>query len=151
MLPSSPPRDANGKVLEHDHDDILDEDGIIRRIDPNNHVVADPKSETGYRISSLLLKQTGGVSVDLMRPMLEDNVDCEKFVTTPKYLGSIVLEAKALRSASFKIGYDPVPENDPIDLENPYHGLLWGKVSSQKIKELIRNSSWLVPIDGVTL
>jgi hypothetical protein len=58
-------------VIPHNHPDILSGDGIIRRVDPIQHIVPDPKATTGKKISSMLLKQEGGLSVDLQRPIEE--------------------------------------------------------------------------------
>jgi hypothetical protein len=151
LLPSPPPRDENGKVTPHDHPDILSDDGIIRRVDPDQHAVADPKSPTGKRLSSMLLKQSGGVSVDLQRPIEEDGLDSRNFVTNPKYLGSVRFTAGNLRHSNFKVGYDPVGPTETDDPENPYHGLLWGRISSSAYKQLMQTASWFKEIEGISL
>lgn len=151
MLPSPPQRDKFGNVLPHDHPDILNEDGIVRRFDPKRHVVSDPKSTTGKRISSLWLKDDSGISIDLLRPMLEDGVDARAFVTTPDYTGSVKFVAGDLRNAGFRIGYDPVSKNEPSGPENPYHGLLWGRLTKGQFNRLLSMAEWFVRIDGVSL
>lgn len=151
LLPSPPQRDEHGRVIPHDHIDVLSSDGVIRRVNPQQHVVLDPKSETGKRISSIWLSSSTGVSVDLLRPIEEDGVDARKFVTTPVYVGSVKFIASDLRTAGFKIGFDPIAKDDPIDPENPYHGLLWGRLSSTRFKNLLAKAEWFVPIEGVAL
>jgi hypothetical protein len=151
LLPSQPPRDVNGVVQPHNHSEILDDDGIIRRVDPIHHIVSDIKSPTGKRISSKLLKQSGGVSVDLQRPIEEDMLDARKFVTTPKYIGSVRFTAGNLRYAGFLVGYDPVAPDDPQGPANPYHGLLWNKITASSNAKLLQSATWFVPLEGVTL
>jgi hypothetical protein len=84
--------------------------------------------------------------------MEEDGINAREFVTSPKYLASIQFLAGNLRQEGYQIGYDPVPKGDPIDSENPYHGLLWGSPNDRAIKRLIAGASWFVAFaDEVSL
>lgn len=99
----------------------------------------------------MLLKQSGGISIDLQRPIEEDGLDARQFVTTPKYIGSIRIAAGNLRAEELLVGYSPVDRDDPADPENPYHGLVWRKVTSTAFKRIMRSATWFVEIEGVSL
>lgn len=85
-----------------------------------------------------------GMSVDLQKQIEEAGLDARTYVTTPKWVGSLRLEAGALRGENFMIGFDPLPEN-------PHHGEVWGTFSKSKQKRLRELSQWFVPIEGVSI
>jgi hypothetical protein len=147
-----PPRDANGVVVPHDHEGILPNDGIIRRVS-EQQIVLDPKIG-GRRISTSLFEpstgENGGVSVDLQKLIEGAGLDAKDFVTTPRWMGSIRFEAYQLREEGFLVGYDPI--NDHPDLEdNPYHGEVWGNFTKGKRKKLLQLCSWFVPIPNTSI
>lgn len=150
LLP--PPRDENGNVVPHDHEGILPEHGIIRRI-PEHHVVMDEKIG-GRRISSMAFKPSsgpnGGLSVDLQQQIEEEGHDAKAYVTTPHWVGSIRFIAGELRGEDFKVGFDPI-ELKTGNQPNPYHGEVWGKFSKGKQNRLRQLCDWFVPIDGVSI
>lgn len=53
-----PPRDAQGVVIPHDHDEIYSDDQIIRRI--SELQLVDDKKTGGRRISSLAFNPSAG-------------------------------------------------------------------------------------------
>lgn len=112
-----PPRDAQGVVIPHDHDEISSDDQIIRRIS-EQFLVNGEKIGT-RRISSLAFNPSagpnGGLSVDLKRQIEEAGLDARQYVTDARWLGSIYFTAGALRENGFLVGSDPLPNN-------PYHG-----------------------------
>lgn len=141
-----PPRDERGDVVPHDHEGILQDDGIIRRI-PEQHLVVDDKSGR-RRISSMAFKpssgQNGGLSVDLQRQIEEAGLDAKDFVTTPRWLGSVRFLAGQLRAEGLMVGFDPTELN-------PYHGEVWGSSPKSKQRRLLFLCEWFVPIDGVSI
>ena len=70
----SPPRDAAGAVVPHDHAGIAATDGVIRRIS-NLQIVID-KNTGARRLSSYAFKPSsgsnGGMSVDLQREIEQE-------------------------------------------------------------------------------
>ena len=139
----SPPRDASGNVIPHDHKDVGPSDGVIRRIS-ETQLVTDKDGQR--RISSKAFQASsgpnGGMSIDLERSIIEAGLDPKTYVTTPRWIGSVRFEAGALRAEGFKVGFDPIPEN-------PHHGQVWGsfsRASKQRLQEL---SVWFVPIENV--
>ena len=144
---SEPPRDANGVVVPHDHLGIADADRIIRRIS-DEHIVPDPKAPSGKRISTLAFQSSKegnlGMSVDLEASIIEAGLDVRSFVTTPKFMGSVWFHAAYLRSETFQVGYDPLPDN-------PHHGEVWGNFTRGRKKSLLASAQWFVPIHGVSL
>lgn len=148
---SPPPLDENGKVVPHDHDGILGTDGILRKV-TEHHLV--PDGNGGRRVSSMLLKissPTEGISVDLERLIKADGKDprVQIMLPPPAAIGAVQFLAQDFRNESLMVGYDPIYD-DPIRV-NPYHGQIWGSMTSKKIKQLLRLAQWCVEIPDVTL
>jgi len=141
-----PLRNNQGEVVPHDHEDIRNEDGVIRRIS-ELQLVFDEKIGC-RRISSLAFNMSsglnGGMSIDLQRLIEEDGLDARHFVTTPQWTGSVRFEAGQLRAEDLQVGFDPLPNN-------PYHGEVWGNITRSKQKRLRQLCSWFVPIKGVLI
>lgn len=144
---SQPQRNAFGQVVPHDHEEILPEDGVIRRIS-SQYIVTDANGL--QRMSSMAFSPSsaahgGGMSVDLQRAIEESGKVAAEFVTTPQWIGSVRFAAAQLRGIGFMVGYDPLPP------ENPFHGEVWGQFSTGKKKQLSRMAEWFVPIPNVNL
>lgn len=147
-----PPRDPNGKTKPHDHDEILNGDFVIRRISLQQ-IVTD--SGTGQRkISSLAFKASSGenesMSVDIEKLIVAAGLEPKKYVTTPKWVGSVKIQVASIRATSCRVGFDPLPKNPPHP-ENPYHGGVWGNFNKATQRAIRRASNWLVEIEGVAL
>jgi hypothetical protein len=136
----------------YDDPEISDQDRIIRRLNPAQHIV--PDHNTGRdRVSSKLFSPSsepnGGMSVDFPKLMERDGVVVEEFVTTPVFTGSVVFPAWAVRSVDLWVGYEPISGN-------PYHGEVWrvpparNFTNAQK-KALMRASEWFVEIPGADI
>ncbi len=145
-MPLPLPRDANGEVIPHDHEDISSEDGVIRRIS-EQLVIHDPKVG-GLRISSAAFRASsgpnGGMSVDLEKLILEAGLDPRAYVNNPRWIGSVRFLAGSLRAEGFRVGYDPLPDNR-------FHGEVWGNFTGSKQRRLMKLCTWLVPIPDVVL
>lgn len=141
-----PPRDEKGNVIPHDHEGILSEDFVIRRI-PEHWVVQDEKIG-GKRISSMAFRcssgPNGGMSVDLKQQIEEAGLNAKTYVTTPKWIGSMLFQVGQLRTEEYQVGYDPLDDN-------PYHGEVWGKFTKGKQNRLRELCEWFVPIDDVSI
>ena len=144
-MPTQPQLDADGNVVPHDHPDILNTDGTIRRVS-QHQVVDDPKAVGGRKLSSMVFNPSsgnnGGLSVDLMRPIEEDGINPKAHVTSPRWIGSVVLTAQAFRTETLMVGYCPNPDN-------AYHGEVWGNFTDGRKKRLLRIAQWFVKIPGV--
>lgn len=147
-MPLQPQLDENGNVTPHDHPKILDDHRVIRRISKEQHIVTDPKSPTGRRISSIAFQASTegnrGMSVDLEHEIIQAGLDPAEYVTTPLWTGSVVLKVDFLRAQQFKVGADPLKDN-------PHHGEVWGTFSDGQKKRLRNASQWLVPIPDVSI
>ncbi|WP_129587732.1 hypothetical protein [Herbaspirillum robiniae] len=153
-MPLTPPlRDDQGKVIPHDHPEILNDSGIIRRVH-EEFVVTDPKARSGRRLSTSTLSassgENGGMSVDLEQLILEAGQVPADYVTTPRWIASVRFQAHQLRAAGFQIGYDPVPES-PTEQANPCHGQVWGNFTKGVQKRLLKQCDWLVPHEGADI
>jgi hypothetical protein len=144
-VPQSPPRDANGAVVPHDHSEILPEHFVIRRIS-EKQIVTDRAGQR--RISSIAFKPSsgvnGGMSVDLEHCISAKGLDPREFVTTPIWTGSVYFRVDKLRGAALQVGYDPIPDND-------CHGEVWGMTTRAQYKWLQEQAAWYVEIVGVQL
>ena len=92
------------------------------------------------------------MSIDIERWIQEADRDPRVFVTTPRWVGSLRLQAAAIREIGLIVGYDP------IFPDNPYHGQVWnrdGKPTSGQQKQQERAlrgiSTWYVEIPGVDI
>lgn len=141
-----PPRDDQGVVVPHDHDEIFSDDQIIRRISVQQ-LVNDEKSG-GLRISSLAFNPSkgtnGGLSVDLKRQIEEAGLDARQYVTDARWLGAVYFTAGALRENGFIVGFDPL-------VSNPYHGEIWGGFTRPQKNKLRQLCRWFVQIDNVEI
>lgn len=146
MIP--PPRDSDGSVLPHDHDEIKDEDEVIRRI--SDYFISQ-NPDGSFRISSMAYRastgKNGGMSVDLKQLIEKDGKKPDEYVTTPRWMGSLLFKVSDLRGLEFQVGYDPITGPEP----NPYHGEVWGKFSNSKIQQLKNIAEWFVPIPDVNI
>lgn len=136
----------------YDEEDIQADHNIIRRINPDQHVVWDGNHDC-RRVSSKAFTpssgENGGMSVDIEAKIMDDEIDPRKYVTNPIFTASVAFLASAARTRNLWVGYDPLPEN-------PYHGEVWGNhrpnhfTRAQK-KGLQAASVWYVRLDGVEL
>lgn len=85
-----------------------------------------------------------GMSIDIEQLIVKAGINARKFVTTPKWMGSVHFTAGAIRDNEFMIGRDPLADN-------PYHGEVWGNFTSAKVKRLQRLAQWYVAIKDVRL
>jgi hypothetical protein len=157
-LPLSPPRDEDGHVVPHNHPEILAGHGVIRRIS-DEYIVFDEKI-LGQRISSMAFRastaRNGGMSVDLQNEIEKAGLDAKKYVTTPRWFGSVRFEAGQLRNEGFMVGADPIEALPGAETRvgvdsNPYHGEVWGNFTKGKQRRLLQLCEWFVRIDGVSI
>lgn len=144
---SPPPRNAAGQVEPHDHQEILPDDGVIRRVSQEFVV---PDKDGMPRVSTMAFQpssvaQGGGLSIDLQREIEESGRDARQFVMSPPWIGSVRFSAGQLRGEELMVGYEPMPP------DNPFHGEVWGNFSKGKKKRLLQIAQWFVTIPGVSL
>jgi len=136
-----PPRDSQGEVSPHDHAGIFPDDGVIRRISPQQWVY-DAKIQK-KRVSSIAFKpSTGeheGMSVDLQKLIEEAGLDPKTYILSTPWIGAVRFTAGGLRAEGLMVGYDPVDDN-------PFHGQVWGPFSKQTPKRLAALATEFVPI-----
>lgn len=140
-------------VEPYDEEDIDDNDTIIRRVNPEQHVI--PDENTGQRrISSKLFSPSsspnGGMSVDILKLIEASGQEATDFIRTPPFIGSVAFSASSAREVGLRIGYDPIPDN-------PFHGEVWGspgrpqRFSQSQKRALQQASTWFVEIPGVDI
>jgi hypothetical protein len=138
----------------YDEPEILDDDVIIRRVDPVWHVIFDDNRNC-HRLSSKLYKASsginGGMSVDIEKLINAEGLSPQQFVLKPPYLGAVAFSARAIRSFGLWIGYEPIQEN-------PYHGEVWNSTTSRhnkftnsQVNSLMQIAKWYVQLDDVEI
>lgn len=139
-------------VEPYDEPRLLATDLVIRRVDPENHVVPD-ENAGGYRISSKLYEPSSsgsrGMSIDVHKLIVEAGIDPRQFVTTPKFRGSVSFRVEAARDTGLVVGYEAIPEN-------AYHGEVWRcgdkrDFTRRQKKDLQAAAEWFVELPGVSL
>jgi hypothetical protein len=148
-----PPLNEDGSVKPHDHAEILQGDLLIRRIDPQQHIVPD-ENRNCRRLSSKAFQPSsgegGGMSVDIERLISDAGLVPSEFVTSsPKHAGAVAFPASVPRADGLLVGYDPLPDN-------PYHAEVWGgdrpnRFSNGQRKAIAKSAQWFVQIDGVEI
>lgn len=124
-----PPHNQNQPAQAGPRDDpeVADEDGLLRYINPDYHVVPD-KNTGEMRLSSAAFAESSkppkGMSVDLERQMSEAGLSNLEMLPGPDF-GALRLNAGEVRVLGCQVSRDPV-EN------NPYHGSVWGIGKSRK-------------------
>jgi hypothetical protein len=142
-----PPRDDANQVIPHDHPDINNEHEVIRRISSEQVVEKKGKkviSSIAYKAST---GKNGGMSVDLKQLIKINGIDPKIWVTTPRWIGSVIFKVSDLRGMNFMVGYDPILAPNP----NEYHGEVWGDFKKSNQKKLKSLAIWFVPINNVDL
>ena len=126
-MPNPPPRDQHGKIVPHDHTDILDEHYVIRHTTPQD--LCDDGG--GKRLSSGAFSESegGGMSVDIEEWMKAGDLDPLHYVTDPTH-GAVRLKVGDLRKQGLKVGWDP-------DNGHKYHGGVWGIGNGSKRKRRV--------------
>jgi hypothetical protein len=118
-MPAEPVRDANGKIVPHDHDEILDDDYVLRHIVPPHDLHPDPgKGVTRVSSGAYSESSDGGMSVDILRWMSVDHLD-ELHYLADETIGATRIRVRDLRAMGLKVGWDP-------DGGHPHHGAVWG-------------------------
>lgn len=147
MQLSPPPRDNFNNIEPHDHLEIDNQDFVIRRI-PAQWIIEDPKIN-GKRITSVAFRPSsgnnGGMSIDLPAQITCAGIDPKAHVTTPHWIGSLILNVGDIRHLDLMVGFDPIVP------DNPFHGEVWGTFTKSKEKQLKNLSQWFVPIPEVSI
>jgi hypothetical protein len=141
-MPKPPPRDQNGKIVPHDHADILDEHYVIRHTTPHDL----SEDDGGIRLTSGAFSESegGGMSVDIEDWMKADGLDPTHYVTDPTH-GAVRLKVGDLRRQNLKVGWDP-------DDAHPHHGSVWGIGNGSKRKRrVLEIATSLKRVEGETL
>jgi hypothetical protein len=146
------------EVEPYDEPRIADTDTIIRRINPEHHVVPD-ENRGVWRVSSKAYgKSSGpklGMSVDIEALIEADGVNARSFVTTPVYTASIAFRAETARAVDLIIGYEPIIDVPGLP-DNPYHGEVWTREPSKRFSKsqtaaLASSAWWYVELPGVEI
>jgi len=137
-MPKPPQRDQHGKIIPHDHDEILDHHHVIRHTTPND-------CPDGYLTSGAFSEsKDGGMSVDIEEWMTTDGLEPLHYVTDLTH-GAVRLKVGDLRKLGFQVGWDP-------DDAHPHHGAVWGIRNGSSRRRWIRDiATTLKRADGETL
>ncbi len=137
-MPVDPLRDSNGKIVPHDHPEILDEHHVIRHTVPHDLCL-----DAGMRrLSSGAFSESsdGGMSVDLEAWMRPDGLEPLHYVTDPTH-GAVRLNVGELRKLGFQVGWDP-------DSGHNYHGAVWGIAGSKQRRLVQKVAATVKRVEG---
>lgn len=84
------------------------------------------------------------MSVDLKTRIEADGLNTEAQVTSPEWIGSVVIGVKFLRDLGLMVGYDPLTYN-------AYHGEVWGNFTRPIQKKIRSSAKWFLEIENVYL
>jgi hypothetical protein len=141
-MPKPPPRDQHGKIVPHNHPDILDEHHVIRHTTPQDLCPDDG----GKRLNSGAFSESegGGMSVYIQEWMKVDGLDPLHYISDPTY-GAVRLKVGDLRKQNLQVGWDP-------DDAHPHHGGVWGIGNGSKRKRrVLEIATSLKRAEGETL
>jgi hypothetical protein len=118
-MPIPPPRTQDGKIIPHDHPEILDDDYVLRHIVPPHDLHVDEVKNI-VRVSSGAYSESsdGGMSVDILRWMANDRLD-EYFYLADETIGATKIRVSDLRAMGLQVGWDP-------ESGHKHHGAVWG-------------------------
>jgi len=140
---AEPPRDAEGNILPYDDPDIRGDDGLFRRIDPDNHVIMD-RNMGCRRLSSAAFSESsrvpGGMSVDVERCMQAHGLD--PLDDIPEDWGLVRLVTEDLRADGHKVGSHRLPDR-------PCHAEVWKKTPKLGGKIKTRSVTWVRKARGI--
>jgi hypothetical protein len=127
-----PLRDQSGKIVPHDHPEILDGDYVLRHIVP--HDLHPDQAKQVVRVSSGAYSESsdGGMSVDILRWMAEDQLD-ECYYLADETIGATKIRVGDLRALGLQVGWDP-------ETGHVHHGAVWG-IRDQKQRRKIAKAA----------
>lgn len=139
------PRDENGKVIEHDHDEITNDQTVIRGI--TQHHIRDGRiTSIAYQASS---GSGEGMSVELKELIERDNKSpVEHIKSNSSFVGAVSFTVGSLREINYKVGYDPILEGPN---PNPYHCQVWGEFPKSNKRKLAQIAKKFVDLDDINL
>lgn len=135
-----PERDANGRVIPYDDENIDSNDGLLRYF-RNDQLVEDVKEPAGYRLSSAAFTPSSipnhGMSVDLECSLLQAGLSV--LAQCRGEMGAARLEAGPVRDLKLKVGKSQTDEN-------PHHGEVWsnGKRFSKGTQNELRKLAQII-------
>ena len=127
-----PPRDADGRVEPHDHDEIHDDDIVLRGV-PRHQIL--PTEDGGRRISSGAFSRSSAQR-DPYRSLsvsAKKILDCHETAIDEwadgKYGAVVYVPTARFRENGLCVGWDPTPDD-------PSHCGVWGTLPRSVQKEL---------------
>lgn len=122
-----PQRNQDGKIIPHDHPEIVDDDFVLRHIVPPHDLHPDTTKNI-VRVSSGAYSESSdsGMSVDILRWMTEDGLD-ECHYLADETVGATKVRVGDLRLMGLQVGWDP-------ESGHPHHGAVWGVKQSHRRK-----------------
>jgi hypothetical protein len=130
-MPSDPPRDAQGKIIPHNHPEISDDCYVIRHINPLE--VHKGRVSSGAYTES----KEGGMSVDVERWILADGLPQLHYVSAAE--GARRIRVGDLRADGMMVGFDP-------DGGHPHHGAVWNVPGSRSGRRRIHAQATLLKL-----
>lgn len=135
-LTRPPPKDSEGCVLPHDHEQIHDADIMLRGI-PSQWVI--PTEKGGHRITSGAFQPSSesrdkykGLSLGIKKMLDFCGTSIDEWAAD-RFRGVVSFPARKLRDEKIKVGWDPKDDD-------PAHCGAWGKLQKSIRKRLAREA-----------
>jgi hypothetical protein len=142
-MPAAPLRDQDGKILPHDHPEILDDDYVIRHIVPLSDLHNDiVRKVTRVASGAYSESSDGGMSVDIQRWMFAAGLDDFHYLADETE-GATLLRVGDLRAMGMQVGWDP-------DGGHAHHAAVWGITNSSQRRKIAKLAVTLRKAEGET-
>jgi hypothetical protein len=129
-MPVDPPRDQQGRIVPHNHHEILNDHHVIRHTTPHDLCPGDVPGTQRLASGAYSESKDGGMSVDILEWMQADNLLPLHFVTDPAH-GAVSIRVGDLRGLGLQVGWDP-------DGGHQYHGAVWGLRNSSRRRKVLK-------------
>jgi hypothetical protein len=142
-----PPLDEVGRVIAHDHADILDDWMVVRRIrqdwlkDATDGFIG--LSTAAFNESS---EPPMGMSIDIVDLISANEILPHAFIISAQMPFAVVFQVGELRQLNLKVGFDPLVATSQFPA-NPFHGEVWGVLTRGIKNELRKIANWYVAPD----
>lgn len=120
-------RDEDGQTIPYDDDSLTADDFLLRRIDPNHHLVP---TDAGCKVTSAAFSESspnvskyGGMSVQVER------LAADPLAQLPPGWGMVKFRVGTLRAKDYLVGVDPVDGDDS-------HTCVWAAPKGKPAKKV---------------
>lgn len=139
-----PPLDEGGRVIPHDHAEILDDWVIVRRI---RRDWLKEVTDGHIGISTAAFTESSeppkGMSVDIESLISASDINPRELIVSASLPFAVKFNVGELRELGLKVGFDPIVATSQFPA-NPFHGEIWGVFTRGMKNNLRKIAKWYV-------